>query len=150
MPNIDEATFRSFLLAAIKAADPEMGCQTEWNHFDLLLQQRQPDCNAVVELKFYVYRRTRELDGSWGNWKGGAGPKNEGEMKECIRKVHNLQMPGIHSKFLVLVYEMVCERKSTYSFRASYSDLVPDGVIRVVKPVVHGCDGLSCTLLEIA
>ncbi|HET6441853.1 MAG TPA: hypothetical protein VFH53_05700, partial [Phycisphaerae bacterium] len=75
--NVDESTFRSFLLAEIKRRRPEARCQTEWHRFDLLVQSGT--LTALVELKFYITRRTRDLDGCSGQFKGGASKKNKGE-----------------------------------------------------------------------
>src|SRR5689334_22381341 len=76
--NVDEATFRSFLIAEIKRRHPNARCQTEWRLFDLLLQFENDA--ALIEIKFYFSaKRTILVDGSVGDWKGGPGVQNERE-----------------------------------------------------------------------
>ncbi len=131
LPNTDEFTFRSFLMAEIMKRNPSAQCQTEWRRVDLLVQAKSR--NALVELKFYLYRRTIELDGEPGKPKGGPGPKNEGEFRDCVEKLRRFQWPGITDKFLVLVYEVGNPRKSRYSYDGSYDDLGQFGLDQTYK-----------------
>ena len=147
--NVDESTFRSFLLAEIMLHDPGAQCQTEWHLFDLLIQTAER--SVAVELKFYIMRQTRELDGRLGQWKGEAGSQNEREFWACVDKLHQLGCPGIGHKYLVLIYQRANPRKSKYSFALSYDDLKPNDRIKMVTTICHEMgDRLACKLIEIA
>ena len=142
----DEFTFRSFFLTEIMKRDRSARCQTEWNKFDLLVQTKRR--SAVVELKFYVHRRTFTLDGA-GTWKGGPGPKNEGEFRACVKKLRGFCLPGITDRFLVLVYELGNPRNSTYSFERTYDDLRRFGLTRTVKIIDPRYKRVVCRLARI-
>jgi hypothetical protein len=149
LANTDEATFRLFVLAAIKEHNPSAECQTEWHRHDLLVQL--DGANTLVEFKYYLYRRTRDLDGSYGNWKGEAGPKNEGEFRACLKKLHECGLQHIHHKYLILVYERPCDPKRKHSFTTSYDNLKPDPMISDVQTIEHAfADCLTCKVLTVS
>ena len=148
LANTDESTFRSFFLAELKGLMPSAECQTEWHRFDLLVQV--DGANALIEFKYYVSRRTREINGGLGQWKGGAGPKNEGEFEQCVDKLRRCRYRPIHRKYLTLVYERGSDRRSRYSFAKSYDDLSGNRQIAQVCEVDHPmADQLTCKLLLI-
>ena len=149
LANVDESTFRSFLLAEIKRRRPEARCQTEWHLFDLLVQI--DTASALVELKFYITRRTRDLDGCSGQFKGGASKKNKGEFEACVEKLHSYPDPTVALKYLILVYEKTSPKRSKCSFARSYDNLAAGPMIRSVMDVPHGMeDTLACKLIEVA
>jgi len=149
LANVDESTFRSFLLAEIKRRRPEARCQTEWHLFDLLVQI--DTASALVELKFYITRRTRDLDGCSGQFKGGASKKNEGEFWHCVQKMHHNSMKGVAHKYLILVYEKTYPKRSKCSFARSYDNLAAGPMIRSVMDVPHCmADTLACKIIEVA
>jgi hypothetical protein len=145
--NADEATFRSFLLAEIVRTAPKAKGQIEWHRFDLLLQHRNE--NALVEIKFYMPDRTIGLDGTPGNWKGGASLKNEQEFCKCVSKLKDTQN-DIHHKFLILVYESNSERTGKHSFAKSYDDLTRFGVSEVHTIDHTYATRAVCKLIRIA
>ena len=95
--NVDEATFRSFIIAEIIRREPKAKCQTEWRRFDLLVQVNSDA--ALIEIKFYLgIRRSLLLDGTLGKWKGGPGARtNEREFRQCMVKLHNTSCPGFRT-----------------------------------------------------
>ena len=68
--------------------------QTEWRRFDLLVQVG--DSATAVEFKYYVLRRTLGLRGEFLGYKGGAGPKNEEEFRDCVHKLRAQRLRTIH------------------------------------------------------
>lgn len=147
--NTDELTFRAFLLAEIMQLLKTAQCQTEWHRFDLLVQS--PQANLLIELKYYISRRTTELDGAPGGWKGEAGPQNEGEFWACIDKLRKCCLAPIQGKYIVLVYEEEYARRSQYSFVRSYGNLAVSPDIQDVLDITHpGSSTLACKLLTIA
>jgi len=148
LTNVDESTFRSFLLAEIKCRRPEARCQTEWHRFDLLVQI--DTASALVEFKFYITRRTRELDGRAGPFKGGASKKNEDEFDACVEKLHSYPDPTVAHKYLILVYEKTSPKRSKCTFARSYDTLPADPRIRSVMDVPHCmADTLACKIIEV-
>jgi len=149
LANVDEFTFRSLVLAEIMRRDTNARCQTEWHRFDLLVQRQTR--NAIIEFKFYLNRKTVEVDGTSGDWKGGAGKKNEKEFWACVRKLHQDRNPRIHNRYLVLVYDMEYPKRSPCSFVASYDGLAPSREIKSVTRITHCLDTrLACKLIEVA
>ncbi|MBM4019877.1 MAG: hypothetical protein FJ288_16405 [Planctomycetes bacterium] len=146
--NVDESTFRSFFLAALKEECPGAHCQTEWHTFDLLVQHA--GLNALIEFKFLVMRRTQELDGRRGHWKGEAGTQNEDEFWACVKKLREQRYPVKH-KYVLLVYQKSYPLRSKYSFAKSYDNLAHDRGISTVTDIQH-CMGetLACKLIEVA
>ena len=145
--NADEATFRSFLLAEIMRLAPEAKGQIEWHRFDLLV--RCGTSNMLIEIKFYMPDRTFALDGTPGNWKGGAGPKNESEFSACVDKLRSTNLASISHKFLILVYESRTVRQSKYSFSKSYEDLTRFG-LSDVQTIDHKFTvRAACKLIQI-
>lgn len=148
LANTDESTFRSLFLAELKRQTPSAECQTEWHRFDLLVQV--DGANALIEFKYYISRRTREIDGTLGGWKGGAGSQNEGEFEQCVDKLRRCCHRPIHRKCLILVYERSYDRRSRYSFAKSYDDLSGNRQIAQVCEIDHPmADQLTCKLLLI-
>jgi hypothetical protein len=130
--NIDEFTFRAFLMATIKALKPEALLQREWYKYDLLSQVDGE--NHLIELKCFVLRRTIGLDGKPGNRKGTAGPKNEAEFWKDIKKLHECEHTPIHARHMVICYQREPSPNSRYSFEQSYAAIEPDEKIeRVVN-----------------
>lgn len=147
LSNVDESTFRSFLLAEIKKRAPLAQCQTEWQRFDLLVQSG--GCNAIVELKFYMTRPMNSLNGKHLRWKGWASPENEADFQKCVQKLRGTRIVGIDCKFIVLVFEASTSRKSKYTFTKSYEDLGRFNVLREI-PVEHGfAEHLMCKFAQI-
>jgi len=148
LSNVDEDTFRSFVIAAIMERSPTVKCQTEWHKFDLLVQGRA--VNVLVEFKFYLFRQTREIDGHLGSWKGGAGPKNESEFWDCVGKLHNHRNAAVQHRLLILVYQIGDPQPSKYSFAKSYDGLATDTKIGAVTDIPHGmAETLTCKILEV-
>jgi len=120
--DVDESTFRFFVLAEIKRRYPRTKCQREWKRIDLLVTTSTGQ-HVAIEFKFYVLRKAYPLD-SDGNskphWKGSASKQNKGEFDKCIKKLRDLK--EIHEKYLVLVYDRKQHDGKT-SFEESYCDL---------------------------
>jgi len=129
--NVDEFTFRAFVMVAIKDRCPDAALQSEWHKYDLLAQADGE--NHLVEFKCYIQRRSMRLDGQPGGWKGGAGPKNEGEFRRNIRKLHECSISPIHARHIVLCYERRSARPSHYSFDQSYASMQPGEMIERVQ-----------------
>jgi len=148
LSNVDEATFRSFVIAAIMERCPTANCQTEWHRFDLLVQGEA--VNVLVEFKFYLFRQTHEIDGRLGSWKGGAGPKNESEFWDCVGKLHNHRDAAVHHRLLILVYQIGYPPPGKYSFAKSYDGLAASATIDAVTDIPHGmAEALTCKILEV-
>jgi hypothetical protein len=149
LENIDEATFRSMVLRAMKTRLPAAIFQVEWDRYDLLVQVSS--LNILIEFKFYVCRQSHSLDRRHLHWKGGAGPRNAGEFWTCVKKLRHLSVDGIDRKYLILVYSRAGNPRSQYSFAKSYDDVKAGPDIRVVERIKHGLEtDVTCTLLEIA
>ncbi len=145
--NADEATFRSFLFAEIMRLAPKTKGQIEWDRYDLLLLCGKD--KALVEIKFYMPGRNMDVDGSQGNWKGGASLQNEQEFCECVNKLRKPQ-DHISHKFLILVYETKSKRASKHSFSKSYDDLTKFG-LSDVQTIDHSfTSGAVCKLIRIS
>jgi len=121
LQNTEEFTFRSFFMACAASHLDMPVFQTEWHRFDLLV--REPDNVTLIEFKYYILRRTIDLDGQPLRYKGGAGPKNESEFWDCVRKLRDTAPAAVADRFLVLIYERETKRASKYSFHASYGRL---------------------------
>ena len=145
LENVDESTFRSFVMAAICREDASVKVHTEWNRVDLLAQRGNE--NALVEFKYYVIRALKDLDGALIRWKGGAGFKNEEEFCQCIDKVREISNPRINYRYLVLAYEN-STHKRTYSFSDNYDNLCDFGLDRV-HVVLHRFDAMTCKLIDL-
>ena len=149
--NIDESTFRSFVLAELKRLCPEANCQTEWHRVDLLVQANGE--SAAVEFKWWFCRRTTELNCVTGHWKGGPGVQNEREFWQRVGQLHSECPPGIDRKFIILAYESVRPNPRGHnSFRGSYDDLGPGDKIMHVAPLADpgdGVEGIVCRLIEV-
>ncbi|MBY3552580.1 hypothetical protein [Modestobacter lapidis] len=136
LANTEEFTFRASFMSA---AHDRLGCprfQTEWRKFDLLVQDG--DVATLIEFKYYLLRRSHDLDGVPGRLKGGAGPKNEAEFSACLAKLRNSVVPGIGARRLVLVYERDDEQPRLRTLHRSYGGLAPSGSIARVWRVAVG------------
>jgi len=129
--NIDEFTFRAFVMAAIKERSLGATMQSEWRKYDLLVQATGR--NHLVEFKCYILRRSMQLDGQPGKWKGGAGPKNEEEFQRNLHKLHECSIASIHSRHMVLCYQRDYARSSRHSFERSYGRIEPGELIERVQ-----------------
>jgi len=121
--DIDEFTFRFFVLAEIKRRYPDAICQPEWNGIDLVVTT-STGRTIAIEFKFYVLRKTYPLDAKSDakpHWKGGAGANNRRNFDTCVRKLSALRHKGIDEKYLVLVYDRRKHGRKT-SFEDSYCD----------------------------
>lgn len=159
LPNVDESTFRSFVLAALIEQCPTAKCQLEWHTYDMLTQIGGE--NALIEFKFYVFRRTRHLDESDGPWKGNAGVQNQRETRACIKKLSVRQYRPIHHKYLILAYEnkLPAHSKLKNSFDEAYGVdgffFKEEDVHRLIGPVESiqcegkGLDRLTCEFIRI-
>ena len=145
LPNTDEATFRSFFMAALKARVPSARLETEWKWFDLLVQMSQ--VNALVEFKYYLHRRCIDLDGRHLPWKGGAGAQNEREFYQCVDKLKACGHSPIHVRYLVLVYERLATPGLRKCFGTSYGGLTVGGPIAELAVIER--PPLFCTVLRI-
>lgn len=151
LSNTNESIFRSFFVAQLRRAFREAECQTEWHTVDLLAQTE--GCNALVEFKYYIVRRTKNIDGTQGNRKGGAGSSNEKEFWGCVESLSRRLYEGVTHKWLILVYERECptRAKGRCSFALSYDGLKAEGKIKSVIEIDHLMDSqLACKVLEIA
>lgn len=148
LSNVDEATFRSFVIAGIMERCPTAKCQTEWHRFDLLVQGDA--IYVLVEFKFYLMRRTLELNGHLGSWKGEAGPQNESEFWACVGKLHDQRDAAVQQGYLILVYQRDYPLRSKYSFAKSYDGLAAGTKIGAVTDIPHGmAETLTCKILEV-
>lgn len=136
LTNTEEFTFRSMFMAEVASHRPGIRFQTEWQKFDLLAQWQEQ--NTLIEFKYYLLRRTWSLDGSPGQYKGGAGPKNEGEFWQCVEKLATKPSDQIIERFLVLVYEREYPKRSRHSFHTSFGAIEPSQPVCAVWPLSHG------------
>jgi hypothetical protein len=150
--NLDESVFRFLVLSEIKRQNRKATCQAEWHTIDLLAQAG--GVNAVIELKFYFSRRTREIDDTRSTRKGGPSAKNETEFQACVDKLVHLNHCGIQRKYIILVYELESGKEATTSARSfakSYGDLSLGNGIKSVFDIRHGMeDRAVCKLIEVA
>lgn len=146
LPNTDEPTFRSFVLAEIMRRFPEARCQTEWHRFDLLVQLDSE--NVLIEFKYCIHRRTSELNGEDGTWKRGPGPGNESEFWTCIQKLRDCDL--VQHKFVILAYECDKAWTRTYSYEQSYGRIRPDRNISLkIKIPTSRQSELACVVLRV-
>ena len=147
LENVDESTFRSFVMAELKREAQNVKLQTEWrNRVDLLVQDAT--CNAIVEFKFYVRRALRSLHGEHVHWKGGPSLKNEDEFRKCIEKTRSFTDSSVTHKFVVIVFEVEPDAEGN-SYVKSYGDLTRFGVERVHN--IESCDDrLACKVIDLS
>lgn len=122
--DVDEKTFRFFVLAEIKRLDQEAKCQPEWNTIDLVVTT-SAGRNIAIEFKFYVLRRSYPLNSvrrAKPRWKGGAGKNNFRDFAKCVKKLSDLR-EGIHERYLVLVHDRK-EYARKAGFEESYGNLL--------------------------
>ena len=110
------------------------GLKTEWERFDLLVQVS--DDLTIIEFKYYLLRQTFDLQGKMRGYKGGAGPKNEAEFRDCLHKLRTTVVSREVGRYLVLVYQRDYVHNSRCSFPRSYGELSKDKNIAEVWPLV--------------
>jgi hypothetical protein len=136
LTNTEEFTLRAFFMAAAHDLRPSRRFQTEWKKFDLLVQD--DDVATLIEFKYYLHRRSADLDGTAGRPKGGAGPKNEAEFAACLAKLRTTAVPGVAQRALVLVYERDDDRGRETSFHGSYGALEESAAVARVWRLAEG------------
>jgi hypothetical protein len=138
LPNTDECTLRAFFMAAAHdlLGMPGPQFQTEWHRFDLLVQIGA--LASIIEFKYYMRRRTLGLGGEQLGFKGGPGPKNEGEFNACVTRLRTAVLPGVADRRLVLVYEREADGRSRHSFDRSYGGLAVGDDLTDVQALAVG------------
>ena len=140
LANTGEFTFRAFFMEAAWDLLDRPEFETEWNKFDLLV--RVGDVATLIEFKYYLWRRTYDLEGGPGRRKGGAGAKNEKEFEDSLAKLRSAPVVGITHRRLVLVYADDSHLPGR-SFHASYAALGESEQIaevwRVSADAADGC-----------
>jgi len=99
----NESVFRFIFSRAVTKRDPEITQFFECNRIDLVLHRKSE--RAFVEFKFYIHSpRCDLLSGAERGMKGGAGNKNFGEFKKCVRALK--RRPNAHGvlKLVALFY----------------------------------------------
>jgi hypothetical protein len=142
LPNTDECTLRAFFMAAAHDLPgmPPPRFQTEWRTFDLLVQIGT--LATIIEFKYYLRRRTLGLGGEHLGFKGGLGPKNEGEFNDCVKKLRTDVPTGVADRRLILVYVREANGRSRHSFDRSYGGLaVGDDLTDVLSLAVGPLEG---------
>jgi hypothetical protein len=147
LENTEEFTFRShFMLAAKQILDPPPVFISEWDRFDLLVSRTND--RSIIEFKYHVLRPRLDIDGKAVGFKGGAGKKNEGEFKKCIKKLRDYSNPKVQSKYMVLIYQVKYQKQSKHSYHSSYGELKSDDDILMVSRV-EGPGQLAARVLTI-
>jgi len=138
LPNTDECTFRALFMAAVHdlPEPPRPRFQTEWQRFDLLVQVDEEA--TIIEFKYYMRRRTYGLHGDPLAYKGGAGPKNEKEFNDCVKKLRTSLPPEVGDGRLVLIYDRESDRQPQYSFHRSYGHLAASADLMDVRSLTVG------------
>lgn len=127
--NVDEATFRSFVVAELKRQRPDAMCYVEWQRIDLFLCV--DDRRALIEFKYYWNRRKLRHNGRPSGYKGGPSKGNEDDFRRCVRKLSAYDVIPDAKKFVVLVYEAQhppARHRLAFTYPASYKHLKPYGV----------------------
>jgi hypothetical protein len=148
--DVDESTFRFFVLAEIKRRDPGSKCQREWNGIDLVVET-STGRKAAIEFKLYALRRTYPLDDEGGgkpHWKGSASAQNLREFNDCVTKLRKLRHKEIHEKYLVLVHERK-QHGHKKSFEESYADVKDRFGADALKVENSWGDAVACTLIQV-
>ena len=96
------------------------------------------DDATVIEFKYYLVRRTFGLRGEVLGYKGGAGPRNGAEFRDCVRKLRTAVPPQVGDRRLVLIYGRASDRQSRYSFHRSYGELAASDDIEEVQSLTVG------------
>jgi hypothetical protein len=142
LTNTEEFTFRAFFMAATYDMAVTFGLleglhfHTEWRSFDLLV--RLGGIATLLEFKYYVIRRTYNLDGTHGDFKGGPGPQNWSEFTAALHKLHAAMVPGLGPRRLVVVYKRDDMLPKGQSWHKSFGDLEPDESIARIWPRASG------------
>jgi hypothetical protein len=138
LPNTDVRTLRAFFMAAAHdlLGMPRPRFQTEWDSFHLLVQVGA--LATVIEFKYYMQRRKFGLGGEFLGFKGGPGPKNEGEFYASVKKLRTVVPPGVADRRLILVYVREANGRSRYSFDRSYGGLAVGDDLADVQSLAVG------------
>ncbi|MCZ2807591.1 hypothetical protein O2W18_20995 [Modestobacter sp. VKM Ac-2983] len=140
--NTDEFTFRAFFMAAAYDAAEGQGLektlrfQTEWHRFDLLVQLA--DVPMLIEFKYYVIRRTLDLDGKRRDFKGGPGPQNLSEFHAALRGLRAGDLYGVSQHRLIVVYLRDDALPKGQSWHKTFGGLQPDFSIAQVWQCASG------------
>jgi len=140
LPNTDECTLRAFFMAAAHdlLGMPRPRFETEWSRYGFDLIVNTGALATVIEFKYYMQRRTFGLGDEFLRFKGGPGPKNEGEFYACVNKLRTDVPPGVADRRLILVYVREANGRSRYSFDQSYGGLAVGGDLTDVQPLAVG------------
>jgi hypothetical protein len=138
LANTDECTLRAFFMASAHdlLGMPRPRFETEWRRFDLLVKIGA--LATIIEFKYYMRRSTFGLGGEFLGFKGGPGPKNEGEFNACVMKLRTVVPTGVADRRLILVYEREANGRSRYSFGRSYGGLAVGDDLSDVQPLAVG------------
>jgi hypothetical protein len=140
--NTDEFTFRAFFMAAAYDRAEEQGLaetlrfQTEWHRFDLLVQLA--NVPMLIEFKYYIIRRTIDLDGKRRDFKGGPGPQNLSEFHAALQGLCAGNLYGVSQRRLILVYLRDDALPKGQSWHKTFGNLQPDHSIAQVWPCANG------------
>jgi hypothetical protein len=86
-----------------------------------------------------MQRSTFGLGDEFLGFKGGPGPKNEGEFYACVQKLRtNARLTGVAERRLILVYVREANGRSRYSFDQSYRGLAVGGDLTDVQSLAVG------------
>jgi len=149
LSNTYESTFRSFFLEHLCIDNPDVRCQAEWNRVDLLV--RFPECNVLIEFKYFLHRRYMNLDGSDGNRMGGAGSQNQKEFDRCVEQLYNDRSSPVHDKYIILAYEQKAPSSRAMGYSKFYDQIDSSEMVKVVDRVsLSDGDSLKSVLISIA
>jgi hypothetical protein len=129
LPHFSESVFRFMFVRTLLRRYQEVRCETEWNRIDLMFIDSQGP--SVIEFKFYVHNRHRDLQGVCRHWKGGAGDRNFREFCKCIKDLVDLDHASwgrdsgkaIKNRYLILAYTNTHEHQGEKSYRHWYDRL---------------------------
>lgn len=129
LPHFSESVFRYMFVRTLLKRYPTVRCETEWNRIDLMFIDSQGP--SVIEFKFYVHNRHRDLQGVQRQWKGGAGEMNFSEFCGCVKKLADLDQTAwgrdsgnaIKNRYLILAYTNTPEHQGEKSYRHWYDRL---------------------------
>lgn len=99
----NESVFRHYFCHEMALQNPDVDQFVESGRIDLVLHR--PPQRAFIEFKFYIHRaRINAYDSSQRGFKGGPGPANLAEFRECIDRLHERDSAPSLDKFVVLFY----------------------------------------------
>lgn len=148
--NVDEFTFRSFVLAEIKRFRPGAKCQIEWSYYDLMVWTSKT-LNLIEFKFFYGPGRSLSLDKpKLGAWKGGPSAQNAKEFKECVDKLLACETQNA-VRYLVLVYRRRSNKpKGKLSYQQFYDDLSQYGFADAITINHSDDEDVTCKLIVIS